>query len=249
MVQPAVRIGSARDAHDAARGLETPSEVQQFEAMASESAALRTYLQTPQWADIRNRIVGDGRPPLGRPRDLGDVSRFFRWSADGAFSEESLRAEVRAAYLHAAAEIDAFHRRADRSAPVSPAPLRVEYVEGLGGEKVAVPQPDAAGRAVETVASTGFGEALLAVQAGRHITRDSWAQGSYVTAQAGYPQGIGVNANTAAATGLAEGTQVAFSPYLMRCLGDAAPRPTFAPWAPDQLDLFARDWRILPRSA
>lgn len=134
MVQPAPRIGSARAASDAACALETPSEVQRFEAMAPESAALRAYLATPEWAAIRARIMGDGRPPLGRPESLDDLARLFRWSADGAFSEEPLSSGVRAAYLHAAGEIEAFGRGARRVAPVSPAPAPQPVDVGAGVE-------------------------------------------------------------------------------------------------------------------
>lgn len=102
-----------------------------------------------------------------------------------------------------------------------------------------------------------FGEAMMAVRAGALITRVAWS-GGYVAAQAGYPQGIGVNANTSAATGLAEGSTAVFGPYLIRQLPERAPvvddgkfvdqPPRFVlGWAPDQEDLFADDWRVLPK--
>jgi hypothetical protein len=78
-----------------------------------------------------------------------------------------------------------------------------------------------------------------------------------VTAQAGYPQGIGVNANTAAATGLEEGTTAVFRPYLLRLMPQMTPvvddgkfvdlPPEFEHWTPSQSDMFADDWRVLPR--
>lgn len=230
MVQPAVRIGSTRAARDAARALETPAEVRAFEKMAPDSASLRTFIETTEWRSIRARIMGDDRPPVGRPSSLSDLSRFLRWAADGSFSEQALTPDARGAYLHAAAEVEAFGRNAGRAAPVSPAPAA---------------QPV---RVAESLSGLAFAEALLACQAGRHIARTGWAAGGYVTAQAGYPDGIGVNANTARATGLVEGTVVEFGPYLMRCSYFDG-RPSFVPWTPGQEDLFARDWRILPQRA
>lgn len=251
MVQPAVRIGSAQAALAAARALETPSDVRRFEASAAESAAVRAFLDTSEWVAIRTRILGDGKLPLGRPESLLDLSRLFRWTADGAFSETQQDPAARAAYLHAATEIEAFDRaEARRIAPTSPAPARTEYVTGLGGAAVGVPQPSAEGRRVRYF---GFSEALAAVKDGKHVTRHSWEPGTYVTAQAGYPEGIAINANTAAATGLDEGTPCAFPPYLMRCVGPrrvngwTEPGVTLVPWTPDQADLFATDWCEAPR--
>lgn len=175
--------------------------------------------------------MGDGRPPLDRPESLEDLVRLFLWSADGAFSETLPTDGERRVYLHVAAEIEAFARTAARVAPVSPAPA---------------PQPLAV--ASSNAGAPGglqFGEAFLAVQAGQHISRRGWPAGSFVTMQAGYPQGIGVNTNTAQATGLAPGTVAVFGPYLMRCRGGLP--PAFVPWTPDQDDLFARDWCVWAR--
>lgn len=122
MAQPVLRIGSARAAFDAACALETPSEVRRFEALGAGTAAVRAFLETPEWAAIRARIMGDGRAPIMRPESIDDLARLFRWSADGAFSEEPVSPDVRAAYLHAAVECEAFGRAARRVAPVSPAP-------------------------------------------------------------------------------------------------------------------------------
>lgn len=232
MVQPAVLIRSPQEAADAARSVQSPVEVQRYEAMASESPSVRAFLATEEWSQIYARIMGDGNPPLGRPKNLSDVSRILRWTADGALSPDYFpTAEERRAYLHAATEIDAFARSSRRVAPVSPAPA----------PPVPAARRDAAG-------GLPFGEALSAVRSGAHITRAAWPAGTYVTAQAGYPQGIGINANTAAATGLPQGTRVAFRPSLMRLLpgSDGGP-PAFMQWAPDQEDLFADDWRVLAR--
>lgn len=82
-----------------------------------------------------------------------------------------------------------------------------------------------------------FGYALDALRAGYRVTRDSWPNQGYVCLQAGYPNGIAINSNTATATGSPEGTVLKFSPYLMhvsfkRC----------QPWLPSQLDVLATDW-------
>lgn len=255
MAQPVLRISSAAAAADAARALETPSDVQHFEAMAPGSAVVRAFLGTEEWAAIRTRIMGDGQPPLGRPESLGDLARLFRWSADGAFSEEMPSPAARGAYLHAAAEIDAFARTARRVAPVSPAVGSVEYVRGLGGA-VAVPQPPRSDAPpADGMKGLSFAEALMSVQAGRHVAREGWVIGSYVTTQHGYPGGIAVNENTAEATGLPEGSTVVFQPYLMMRLPNPVgservtppPAPRFVPWTPNQDDLFARDWHVIPR--
>ncbi len=224
MVQPAVRILNADEAADAARALETPTEVRQFQALATESPSVREFLQTPEWAAIYERIMGDGSPPMSRPKNLGDVSRFFRWTADGYLKSGPVSEGARAAYLHCASEVDTFARSARRAAPVSPAAHGVR----AGAE-----------------AGLSFGDALAALKAGRRVTRASWP-GGYVTAQAGYPQGIGINANTAAATGLPVGTTAVFGPYLMKVVTPFADAPPeCGPWTPDHRDLFADDWRVV----
>lgn len=232
MVQPARRIITDESAADAALALETPSEVRRFVALAEESRAVREYLGTDQWDAIWKRIMGDGRAPTGRPNSIADMARFFRWAADGAISSTPVSDERRRAFLHCATELDAFASRFDQML--------------LSSATIAQP-----------AGALSFSEALDAVKTGAHITRAAWTGGSYVTAQAGYPQGIGVNQNTAGATGLPVGTQVAFPPYLIRRLPVLAPvvddgkfvepTPAFTPWTPDQADLFATDWRIVPR--
>lgn len=109
-------ITSRQAAEAAARALGTPSEVDLFETLSSSSPSVRAFIQTPEWAAIRERIIGDGSPPLGRPESLTELSRLMRWTADSVFSETVLSDEERAAYLHAAAEIDAFAQQADARA-------------------------------------------------------------------------------------------------------------------------------------
>ena len=84
-----------------------------------------------------------------------------------------------------------------------------------------------------------FGDALTAVKNGQQITRAGWnGPGQYVAYQPGYPDGIGINANTAAATGLPEGTVCSFRPYLMLRTADGS----FVPWVPSISDVLAEDW-------
>jgi hypothetical protein len=228
MVQPAVRIFTADQAAAAARALETPTEVAQFLALARESSAVRAFIQTPQWAAVHSRIMGDGKLPTGAARSLSDIARLFRWTSDGSLGP--ITTDPAAAYRHCAAEVEALDRRLRRAVPVSPAPTAV----------MRAPAAAVAGR-------VSFAEALTAVKAGAHITRESWPAESYVTAQAGYPQGIAINANTAQATWLSEGATAVFPPYLQRRMPnrpDAGAELRLMHWTPDQDDLFAEDWLI-----
>jgi hypothetical protein len=106
-----------------------------------------------------------------------------------------------------------------------------------------------------------FSGALLALKAGHLVARPGWDKlGRYLALQVGYPDGIGVNANTAEATGVEEGSICVFQPYLMMCLGHRPvhariagqvhagdPTPVFVPWQPGADDLLATDWVIRPR--
>lgn len=84
-----------------------------------------------------------------------------------------------------------------------------------------------------------FGDALQALKGGARVTRSGWnGKGMYVVHQRGYPDGIPINANTAAATGLAEGTVCVFRPYLMMLTADGS----FVPWVISQTDALADDW-------
>lgn len=85
-----------------------------------------------------------------------------------------------------------------------------------------------------------FSDALRLVTRGHRISRRGWnGQGMYVVYQAGYPDGIPINANTAAATGLPEGTTCSFRPYLMM----RTAQDDFVPWVASQTDLLADDWQ------
>lgn len=88
-----------------------------------------------------------------------------------------------------------------------------------------------------------IGQAIDAARCGGRITREGWnGIGLYVVFQKGYPGGIAINANTAEATHLPEGTVRIFRPYLMMCTVDGS----FVPWVASQTDLLAYDWKCLP---
>ena len=84
-----------------------------------------------------------------------------------------------------------------------------------------------------------FGEALKALKEGDRVTRAGWnGKGMFVVHQKGYPDGIPINANTAEATGIPEGTVCVFRPYLMMRTVDGS----FVPWVISQTDALADDW-------
>lgn len=84
-----------------------------------------------------------------------------------------------------------------------------------------------------------FGAALGALRGGKRLTRTTWnAPGQFVVLQAGYPDGIAINANTAQATGIPQGTVCRFRPYLMLRTADGS----FVPWQPTVSDVLAEDW-------
>ena len=84
-----------------------------------------------------------------------------------------------------------------------------------------------------------FGAALTALRAGGKLSREGWnGAGMFIALQAGYPDGIPINANTAHATGIAEGTVCRFRPYLMMYTAQG----DFVPWVASQTDVLAEDW-------
>lgn len=91
-----------------------------------------------------------------------------------------------------------------------------------------------------------FGQALTALKSGSRVTRAGWnGKGMFVVHQKGYPDGIGINRNTAEATGIPEGTVCVFRAYLMMRTVDAE----FVPWVASQTDLLAEDWQVVGASA
>lgn len=88
---------------------------------------------------------------------------------------------------------------------------------------------------------TDFGWALTQLRSGKRVARAGWnGRGMYLAYQAGYPGGIPINANTATATGLPEGTVCKFLPYIMMRTVDGS----FVPWLASQTDVLSFDWEI-----
>jgi hypothetical protein len=86
-------------------------------------------------------------------------------------------------------------------------------------------------------------EALKLIRDGERLARQGWnGEGMYVVMQPGYPEGIGINANTAKATGLPQGTVRPFLPYLMFRTATGA----FVPWSATATDLVTDDWYVAP---
>lgn len=87
-----------------------------------------------------------------------------------------------------------------------------------------------------------FSDALRECKAGSRIQRAGWnGKNMYVVFQPGYPDGVAINANTAKATGIEQGTVCVFRPYLMMRAADG----TFVPWVASQSDLLADDWLVV----
>lgn len=77
---------------------------------------------------------------------------------------------------------------------------------------------------------------------GAKINRSGWnGTGMFVCLQTGYPDGIVISKNTADATGLPEGSEVRFLPYLMF----KTARGDFVPWVASQTDLLENYWEIV----
>ena len=84
-----------------------------------------------------------------------------------------------------------------------------------------------------------FGEALKWLKQGGKAARVGWnGKGMWLAYQPGYPNGIPINANTARATGLPEGTVCKFLPYIMMKTAGGE----FVPWLASQTDVLAEDW-------
>ena len=87
-----------------------------------------------------------------------------------------------------------------------------------------------------------FSDALRLMKSRKKLQRSGWnGKGMYVVYQAGYPEGIPINKNTAEATGEAEGTVMRFLPYLMMKTADGA----FVPWLISMTDALATDWQVI----
>lgn len=95
-------------------------------------------------------------------------------------------------------------------------------------------------------AGMGIGEAVDAMHVGRQrVRRAGWnGKGMYLVYQAGYPEGVPINKNTAEATGIPEGTVCKFLPWIMM----RTTQGDFVPWLCSQTDLLAEDWEIVEGS-
>lgn len=99
-----------------------------------------------------------------------------------------------------------------------------------------------------------FHEALKECREGKRIGRAGWngrklGKVAFIVYQKAYPNGIGINANTAEALKLPEGTICAFEHYLMLVVdcsdSHATAKFNCRPWTPDQRDQLAEDWEII----
>lgn len=91
-----------------------------------------------------------------------------------------------------------------------------------------------------STAGPSIGWAIRQMREGRRLRRKVWTAGVYVAFQAGYPDGIPINSNTAAATGLPQGTLCRFAPYVMQ----RTEAGEFIPYVCGQADLLAADWEL-----
>jgi hypothetical protein len=91
-----------------------------------------------------------------------------------------------------------------------------------------------------------FGHAIEAMKMGMKVARAGWnGKGMFVLRQKGYPDGIPVNAQTAAAFGLKEGVDLfKVQPYYqMRCVDGSHQM-----WLASQSDIDAEDWMVITDS-
>lgn len=92
------------------------------------------------------------------------------------------------------------------------------------------------------VKKVNFGTALEALKEGYQATRKGWnGKGMFIVLQSGYPDGVPINANTAKALGLPEGTVCTFRPYITMKTSSGE----FEPWVASQSDLLEEDWDVL----
>jgi len=89
----------------------------------------------------------------------------------------------------------------------------------------------------------GIGWAVETMRsANRKVMRRGWnGKDMYLVYQPGYPDGIGINANTSDAIGEPEGTVCRFAPYIMMKTATGE----FVPWLASQTDILAIDWEVV----
>lgn len=93
-----------------------------------------------------------------------------------------------------------------------------------------------------STSSPSIGWAVRQMREGKRLRRKAWDAHVYVAYQPGYPDGVAINANTARATGLPEGTVCRFAPYVMQQIEPGI----FIPFVCTQADLLASDWEVQP---
>lgn len=77
---------------------------------------------------------------------------------------------------------------------------------------------------------------------GKRIAREGWnGKNMFVVRRDGYPNGVKIDATTAAALRLKAGETVVFGAYAVMKTADGS----VVPWLVSQTDMFARDWVIL----
>lgn len=90
--------------------------------------------------------------------------------------------------------------------------------------------------------SAGFEWALIQLRNGQKVQRKGWnGKDMYIVLQKAYPTGIPINANTAEATGIPQGTVCRFLPYILMKTADKV--TTFVPWLASQTDILGLDWQ------
>lgn len=77
---------------------------------------------------------------------------------------------------------------------------------------------------------------------GKRIARAEWdGKNMFVVRRDGYPNGVKIDAGTAAALRLKAGETVVFGAYAVMKTADGS----VVPWVVSQADMFAEDWMIL----
>lgn len=87
-----------------------------------------------------------------------------------------------------------------------------------------------------------LGFAIKHLKNGSRVYRSGWScRDMWLACMPGYPNGIGINAVTAKASGLPEGSSQKFLPYVIMKTADGS----FVPWLCSQSDLLAEDWMLV----
>ncbi len=96
--------------------------------------------------------------------------------------------------------------------------------------------------AYKKISGMTFGLAVEAMKEGCKVARIGWnGNGMFAIYQKGYPEGIEVNAQTAEAYSVAEGTVMKFRPYMQL----KTAQNDCAMWAPSGSEALAEDWLIV----